>query len=181
MVGVLVSRWKTPILSSLVAIVLFLMPLAIVTPVAHAAASTAAAGSLSEYENGNLDSKDLSGQDLNGAQFANARLKGTKFNNANLIGSVFSTSTLRETSFQGADMTQTIFDQVRLFDVDFSDTNLTDAMLLRAEFNGTTQVDGADFSDALLSPLQVKALCANASGTNSQTGMDTRETLGGPD
>jgi uncharacterized protein YjbI with pentapeptide repeats len=147
------------------------------TPPAHAAASTAAAGSLSEFENGGLEGKDFSGQGLAGAQFANARLAGTNFSQANLIGAVFSTSTLNGTIFRGADLTQAIFDQVRLNNVDFSNAVLNEALLLRTEFANTT-IAGADFTDTLLTPLQVKEFCKVASGQNPTTGVDTRESLG---
>ncbi len=144
---------------------------------AYAAASTAAAGSLSDFENGNMNGRDLTGQNFSQEQFANVKLDQTNFAKANLIGAVFSTSTLKGTSFRGADLTQVIFDQVRLLNVDFSDAVLEDALLLRAEFKNI-QADGADFSGAIMSPLQVKQLCANVSGTNSRTGVDTRESIG---
>jgi uncharacterized protein YjbI with pentapeptide repeats len=144
---------------------------------AYAAASTAAAGSLSDFENGTMIGEDLSGKNFAGAQFANVKLDNAKLDKTNLIGAVFSTSTLRGTSFKGADMTQIIFDQVRLINVDFSDAVLEDGLLLRAEFNNI-KADGADFTGTILSTLQTKQLCANVSGTNSKTGVDTRESLG---
>jgi uncharacterized protein YjbI with pentapeptide repeats len=146
---------------------------------AQAAASTSAAGSLSDFENGNMAGKSFVGQSLNEAQFANARLDAADFSKASLIGSVFSTSTLNDTIFHSANLTQAIFDQVRMNGVDLSDAILQDAMLLRAEFSDV-KITGADFSDALLSPLQVKQFCKIADGINSKTGLATKDSLGCP-
>jgi uncharacterized protein YjbI with pentapeptide repeats len=144
----------------------------------YAAASTAAAGSLSEYESGdNSAGKSFVGKNLNEAQFANAKLDAADFSQASLVGAVFSTSTLKNTIFKQANLTQTIFDQVRFVGADLTDANLTDAMLLRATFKDV-KVEGTDFTDALLAPQQVNNLCKVASGTNSKTGVDTRESLG---
>ena len=49
-------------------------------------------------------------------------------------------------------------------------------MMLRTEFRNV-KIEGADFSGAILNAFQVKQLCAFASGTNSKTGIDTRESL----
>jgi uncharacterized protein YjbI with pentapeptide repeats len=144
---------------------------------AWAAASTAAAGSLSDFENGQLSRKDFAGADLAAAEFANAKLDNADFSNANLTAAVFSTSSLKGTNFQGANLTQAIFDQMRLSKVNLSNAVLVEAMLLRTMFEGV-DVTGADFSEALLTPLQVKLLCKTASGTNPKTQVDTRESLG---
>jgi len=46
-----------------------------------------------------------------------------------------------------------------------------------ANFSGA-DVHGADFSDALIDRADQRQLCTTASGTNPQTGVDTRASLG---
>jgi uncharacterized protein YjbI with pentapeptide repeats len=56
---------------------------------------------------------------------------------------------------------------------------LTSAMLLRTSFRDA-KVTGADFTDAVIDRTQTLQLCKTASGVNSVTGVDTRESLGCP-
>lgn len=58
--------------------------------------------------------------------------------------------------------------------------NFTNANLISASMNDA-DVAGADFTDALIDPAVVIKLCKYASGTNSRTGVDTRESLMCPD
>lgn len=63
-----------------------------------------------------------------------------------------------------------------------NEANLKDAILIRVVLTrsdlGNAQIDGADFSDAVLDLPQKQALCKYASGTNSVTGISTRTSLG---
>ena len=49
-------------------------------------------------------------------------------------------------------------------------------LLMKSVFDGAT-IDGADFTNANLDLKTRKSLCERASGTNSQTGVDTFESL----
>jgi uncharacterized protein YjbI with pentapeptide repeats len=64
----------------------------------------------------------------------------------------------------------------RFKNADLSDAIFTDAMMLRSSFD-QVNITGADFTNAILDMVQVKKLCLDASGVNSQTGVDTRQSL----
>ena len=143
----------------------------------YAAASAAASGNPLSEEGSSMAGRDLTGAQLATEEFAGVNLDGTNLSRSNLVGTVFSTSTLNGTIFHGANLTQTIMDQVRMIDVDLSDAILEDAMMLRTEFR-RVNIEGADFTGAILNAFQTKQLCAIAQGTNSKTGVETRDSLG---
>jgi uncharacterized protein YjbI with pentapeptide repeats len=152
----------------LLATVMFLMPLSV-----QAASSSSVTRSILNEAGG----EDFSGQNLIRAEFTSTTLKNTNFTNADLRGALFNGVILDGANMHGSDFSSGIAYVSRFKNVDLSDAVLADSNMLRSTFENV-DVTGADFTNALLDIQQLKKLCINASGTNSKTGVDTRESLG---
>ena len=67
---------------------------------------------------------------------------------------------------------------------DFSGSNLKNSILTNAIASGSSfanaEIEGADFSDALLDREDLKNLCRRASGSNPTSGITTRNSLNCP-
>ncbi|EFJ31186.1 hypothetical protein SELMODRAFT_408705 [Selaginella moellendorffii] len=119
---------------------------------------------------------DLSGQDLRGAVFAACDCR-----KINLRGSNLDSSTDTFAGFEGGDLQDTSWVQALADRVVFRMTNLqnaifTNAILTGSQFDGA-DITGADFTEAILDNYQRLKLCKRATGTNSITGVETRESL----
>jgi len=101
----------------------------------------------------------------------------TNFSNADLRGAIMSASVMTLANLHGANLTNAMIDQVKFTNADLSDAILAETILLRSTFEGV-DITGADFTDAIMDGAQIKELCKIASGSNSQTGIDTRDSLG---
>jgi len=145
-----------------------------VMPVPAEAASSAA---IRAFDDVSVETKDYSGQDLVRAEFNNVRLKDANFSGADLRGAVFNGAVLTGANLHGVDFSNGIAYISNLSKTDLSDAVLTSAMLLKSSFRDA-DVTGADFSEAVLDRDQVLMLCKTASGVNSVTGVNTRESLG---
>ena len=156
------------IASIILVTVLFLSP----CPV-KAASSSSVTGSILNKAEG----EDFSGKNLIRAEFTSVTLKNANFTNADLRGALFNGVLLDGANLHGSDFSSGIAYVSKFKNVDLSDAILTDSNLLRSSFDNVN-VTGADFTNALLDIQQLKKLCLNASGTNSKTGVDTRESLG---
>ena len=159
------------ITSIVLATVIFFMPL--MPWQAQAASSSSVTRSLLNEAGG----EDLSGKNLIRGEFTNATFRNTNFSNADLRGALFNGVLLDGANLHGVDFSSGIAYISRFKDVDLSDAILTDTNMLRSTFDNI-DVTGADFTNALLDNQQVKKICKTASGINSKTGVDTRESLG---
>jgi uncharacterized protein YjbI with pentapeptide repeats len=157
------------LVSFVLAMVLFVFPLS-----AQAASSSSVTRSIGDTE---FNNRDFSGQSLVGVEYTNVNLEKANFSNADLRGGVFNGSVLKEANLHGVDFTGGIAYLVNFKGADLTDAILTDAMMLRSSFSDVV-ITGADFTNAILDGTQVKKLCAKASGVNSKTGVETRESLG---
>ena len=162
-------KYRSILDSVILALALFVFPLS-----AQAASSSSVTNSLT---NKGVGGKDFSGQSLIGIEFTSVKLENTNFSAADLRGAVFNGVLLDTVNFHGVDFSQGIAYLSRFKDADLSDAVFTEAMMLRSTFDAV-DVTGADFTNAILDMLQVKKLCVNASGVNSKTGVDTRQSLG---
>ena len=119
---------------------------------------------------------DLHGADLHNTEYVKYDLSNQDLGEANLQGAYMSVTTAKNSSFKGANMTDLIAYATRFDNADFTDANLTNGELMKSVFDGAI-IDGADFTDANLDLSQRKSLCERASGTNSQTGVNTIDSL----
>ena len=120
---------------------------------------------------------DMHGQDLSGNEFVKFDLNGFNFSKSNLEGAVFNNSKLQNAILTGANLRDALAYATDFTDADLSDVNFTNALLMESNFKGA-KIDGADFTDAVLSRIQQKELCEIAIGTNSSTGESTEYSLG---
>jgi uncharacterized protein YjbI with pentapeptide repeats len=128
------------------------------------------------YSNAELRGQNFSKQDLRAADFANANMEGANFSQSDLRGAIFSASVMQNANLKNANFQFALMDLVDFTDAHLEDSNFSEVLLLRSTFKGA-HIDGTDFSDALLDGAQHNALCKMATGTNSKTGITTRDSL----
>lgn len=124
-----------------------------------------------------LQGQDMSHTDFSGTSFAGAMMRGTNFEGSNLSGTILTKGEFVNANLKDADLSEVFSDRVSFQGANLTNSLFINAILTSSDFEGAT-ITGADFSNAIIDRYQVSEMCKYAEGTNSLTGIDTRDSLG---
>lgn len=130
-----------------------------------------------DYTLTDLSFRDFSGQQLTGTSFAAAEMREANFQGADLSRTILTKASFLRANLDSANLSGTFADRVIFDEANLTNVRFTDAILTSSSFREAA-IAGADFSGAILDRYQIGQLCQYADGTNSITGIATRDSLG---
>jgi uncharacterized protein YjbI with pentapeptide repeats len=111
-------------------------------------------------------------------------VRDANFKDCNLYSASFFDATLDGSDFENADMTLANIELAQFNRANLKNTIAREMYVVgTTQFEGIANIENSDWTDTGLSRYQKKFLCGleSAKGTNSVTGVDTRESLMCPD
>jgi uncharacterized protein YjbI with pentapeptide repeats len=129
-----------------------------------------------DYTKRDLQGVSFAGQDLSGWKFLKANLRQSDLSHVKAAGANLFGANLSKANLRGADLRGATLDMANLQGADLREAQLQDSMMWLARVEGI-QIDGADFTNALIRQDALSILCERATGVNPVTGRATRDTL----
>lgn len=132
-----------------------------------------------DYTNAPLIGRDFSHQDLSSDNFVRCNLKEANLEGSNLQTVQLFSANLSDTNLRDADLRNAILDKAKIRRTDLRNALLEGASGINMNIvaEAPPNIEGADFTDALLDDRALRVLCAIATGTNPTTGRNTLDTL----